>query len=176
MKMSNFKKRVKQEEFDIPDVREKIVNSNEFKNRSYEKEVYKSPLYKRNALRVCFGVLIIALIIPFIITSFGKQKAERVVENKLGYVKNEAQLEELLTYDEERVSLWDSIFAPIFKGGMAKNDMMVDEAAPAPTDAPNDMQNSYDMSNTNNQVANVDEADIVKSDGARIYRVSKGKL
>ena len=181
MKMSNFKKKVKQEEFDIPDVREKIVNSNEFKNRSYEKEVYKSPLYKRNALRVCFGVLIIALIIPFIITSFGKQKTERVVENKLGYVKNEAQLEELLTYDEERVSLWDSIFAPIFKGGMAKNDMMLDEAAPAPaapapTDEPNDMQNSYDMSNTNNQVENVDEADIVKSDGARIYRVSNGKL
>jgi len=56
-------------------------------------------------------------------------------------------------------------------GAMVKAAAESSGAAPAPT-APNTGTATTDFSQTNNQVANVDEADLIKTDGNYIYTVS----
>lgn len=94
-----------------------------------------------------------------------------------------------VTYDEiydsmkgiikkRQPGLLDSLVDFFGFGGMAKdfaqeNEMITDDAMLEGTTGTAD---GADSSTTNNQVAGVDEADIVKNDGRYIYSISQGRL
>ncbi len=94
-----------------------------------------------------------------------------------------------VTYDEiydsmkgiikkRQPGLLDSLVDLFGFGGMAKdfaaeNEMITDDAMLEGTTGTAD---GADSSTTNNQVAGVDEADIVKNDGRYIYSISQGRL
>ena len=71
-------------------------------------------------------------------------------------------------------------FGPVFRGGDDDDMAMAesaaaDESAAAPSAAPAPVE-GVDFSGTNVQEAGVDEADIVKTDGRRIFTLSSGRL
>ena len=71
-------------------------------------------------------------------------------------------------------------FGPVLRRGgddmaMAE-EAMADAAVPAATSAPSAPVEGVDFSGTNVQEVGVDEADIVKTDGRRIFTVSSGRL
>lgn len=94
-----------------------------------------------------------------------------------------------VTYDEiydsmkgiikkRQPGLLDSIVDFFGFGGMAKdfaaeNEMITDDAM---LEGSTGTADGADSSTTNNQVAGVDEADIVKNDGRYIYSISQGRL
>ena len=97
-------------------------------------------------------------------------------------------LDHLRTEYSARVGPWGfdqgGWFGPVFRGGFDDDMAMaeeaaVDDAAPAgalaQTAAPAPVE-GVDFSGTNVQEAGVDEADIVKTDGRRIFTLSSGEL
>ena len=169
-------------ENEIPDIKERIKNSYEFKNRKVISE--EAPSKKRiNFFNRSWapailgvGVVILVCVISLISTTISESRRNSyTTDMSLNYVSSKSNLKEIVNYSKSREKNnsagWFSLFGASFKAM---------EDAASPVDAPNsiDSENGgeyseeYAISETNKQVENVDEADVVKCDGNRVYRVS----
>jgi len=93
------------------------------------------------------------------------------------------KLKELLKSSYEQQVVYDSFFSPFFIARGAIDSVALAEATTsgslkvvnqAGTNSP--LADSVDYSGTNVQVAGVDEADVVKTDGAYLYQVNRSRI
>lgn len=122
----------------------------------------KQPLTKNPALVVAsLLILLIAL------TWFFPKKPADVEAASLPRVESKEKLLELLKQYQNQYQRY-ALDAPAGNMDAAKSTAVQSEAVPAPAPA--------EHSQTNTQVAGVDEADLVKTDGQYIYQVSGKRL
>ena len=167
MKFKDFKREIRKEEINTPDVLSKIDTTYDRPTNNNRSITHLNP----NRLKLAVVSVFVLLVMAVVFISNISQRGELIHGKTLGSstIKKFSSVEELnekLSYTNKDYSIkrYDFLFS---------NDkaMFVDETA---TDtAPNE---SHELSETNTQYKDVDEADVVKSDGDNIYRVSKGSL
>jgi len=110
---------------------------------------------------ITFALLASGLVFSFDHVTASSTTAN-TTDNKLPTVKSMDHLRKLLSENSYNYRI------------MAKG-MAIDEAIPAPA-VSNDMAQSKEFSSTNIQVAGVDEADLIKTDGTFIYQINNNAL
>lgn len=121
------------------------------------------------------GLIIISSEIPMLDPQADKEQIDQLFLslNSLPVVGTQEELEKML---EEQAYAWN-INGYVRAGGGSKGIMMesasiADSAADISVPKANAAPESQDFSETNTQVQGVDEADIIKTDGQYIYRIS----
>jgi inhibitor of cysteine peptidase len=121
--------------------------------------------YKSNRPKYLIVLITIVLLATSLLFNFDRVTASNTTANstvsKLPAVKSMDHLRKLLSENSYNYRT------------MAKN-MAIDQAIPAP--ASQDMSQSKEFSSTNVQVAGVDEADLIKTDGTFIYQINNNAL
>ncbi len=183
MKFNDFKKKVRAEEIETPDVLDKIDASYE-KTSIKERRGFHLPTFYKYAIPA-LAVFVLSLVL-IVLVSNENSAFNNGVKSNSSSINTFSSMEELnqkLSYRNNRNYRFDLVY---------KNDMWVDEYAMAAPGAiptmvedasatPKDNAQGYaslteDVSKTNTQYEDVDEADVIKSDGKNIYRVLDGSL
>ena len=183
MNFKKFKHDLQKENLVIPSMSNKVKNYSKQEKVYYQKEVKERktifPLFKYATVLV--PILIMLLVVTIISVSSNPNN----YKYELYSVQDNLDLKKILSVNNEF-----NINIPGFGGFFNKGDIMVEDAV-GPTgsaspdvdyddfDEPNnstdDTNNSPDYSETNKQEKNVDEADIVKTDGYNIYYLNYNK-
>ena len=180
MKFKDFKKEIKKEEISTPDIKEKI-------NTEYEgepsKKRFRLPLFFKIAIPT-MAAIVVSLVVVLSIINNGNRKTPVLSQSstKLTLYKSKKELNNNVSYENSEndgiISIFDWQLLYKQKGALvyeSNADMQYSVTPDSATDsAPNDVVD--EISKTNTQFENVDEADIVKADSKHIYRVSNGKL
>lgn len=155
-------------------VMDKIHASDELKNKTFNKIVEAKKPRKvvqfRKFIAACAAVMIVFGVVTFYVGKQNNEPKNIIVDdnksisktkNDLPRFKNIAQLKEVLKKNNNnaRKSITNGIDITM-TDGIAQEEK----------------SSSSDYSNTNVQVDNVDESDIVKTDGEFIYYVTKGSV
>ena len=182
MKFNDFKRKVRNEEIVTPDVLDRIDATYEKTNIRSRRKLYIPSFYKYAipALSVFLISLVVAVmvsnntIIDMVHGTKNNSSSITTYDNieelneKLSYRNKLYNNDGLLYYDVDGVQLFP-------KNGLD----IVYESSPATSDATSEPGASVpnnEISKTNTQFSNVDEADVIKSDGLNIYRISNGSL
>jgi len=179
MKLNDFKKQLKKEEYKIPEVNEKVKQTEQFKNREYDNSGLFVKFLKRNKFRLTFGSIAIILIV-ILVTVLIKDGQQAIYgKTDINYVLNKNDLKEITSYQETDFFDFSGINILYFKKGEAAYDIApsaIDNMESENIKNYNSKSTEIEVSKTNNQVNNVDEADLCKCDGDKIYRVYQNKL
>lgn len=171
MKIKDFKKQVKVEKIETPDVGEKVV-------KPYPKGVVDESFFRRPfPIRIAISFTILVLVAVFAIVFIPNDKIDlpKINNSGVNYIKNKEELKELLSYEKKEN---DGLILFTFDDLLTSSKLVKDDIAYSDM-APTSIDDRYiesnperEMSSTNNQINGVDEDDIVKCDGNRIYRLT----
>ena len=179
MKFKDFKKEIKKEEISTPDIKEKI-------NTEYEgepsKKRFRLPLFFKIAIPTMAAIVVSLVVVLSIINNGNKTPMLSQSSTKLTLYKSKKELNNNVSYENSDnngiISIFDWQLLSKQKSAIVYEtnaDLQYSATPGSATDsAPNDVVD--EISKTNTQFENVDEADIVKADSKNIYRVSNGKL
>ena len=179
MKFKDFKKEIKKEEISTPDIKEKI-------NTEYEgepsKKRFRLPLFFKIAIPTMAAIVVSLVVVLSIINNGNKTPVLSQSSTKLTLYKSKKELNNNVSYENSDnngiISIFDWQLLSKQKSAIVYEtnaDLQYSATPGSATDsAPNDVVD--EISKTNTQFENVDEADIVKADSKNIYRVSNGKL
>lgn len=175
MKFKDYKKEIKAEEISTPDITGRI--DTEYQGKPVGKK-YRFPLFLKIAIPTMAAV-VVALFVVIAVTNRNNLPTVSTLSqsSKMAVYKSKKDLNSTVSYENEVRSIFDFNFGfNGLKGAMAVEDRVYDSAPESATDSANQGASSNEVSRTNTQFENVDEADIVKADSKNIYRVSNGKL
>ena len=171
-----MRKRMKEKfeinEFDIPDLKDRIKNSYEFKNRKIVGDTPKAKRYNFfnsswAPATLSFALVIFVCAISLISVTIKENRLNNYrTDMSLNYVSSRSNLRDIVSYNNHSKNTF-SLDGLFFSKGYAEAPEI--DASPVEN---NYSEKEYSISETNKQVENVDESDIVKCDGKRIYRAS----
>lgn len=203
MKFKDFKQKIKNENYNIPDVLPKVQTL--AYQKSFEPKtaptVTSKNLHRHLALKLCSGILVIALIATFAIVGISKQFTNRVSiqTSEIKTVDSGENLDKILLstakYSTVKRTIAERIedFLDSFSGcskkamsdgiaGMETNtglpnspNGIIPNKGTTGNPATPDKYDTIPIEN-NNQVKGVNEPDIVKVDGSHIYHYSNQHL
>ena len=177
MKFKDYKKEIKKEEISTPDIKDKIDAKY---NGEGTKKRFNLPLFLKVALPT-MAAIIVSLVVVLSITNKGNNITPTLSQSstKLNVYKSKKELNNNVSYENSNniglINIFDGF---LLKKGAAVPALDIQyEATPdqATSSIPNDSKTN-EISKTNTQFEDVDEADVVKADLKNIYRVSNGKL
>ncbi len=165
MNFKKFKHDVKKEKFIIPQMSDELKEYSKSIKYSYEtKEKFSFvPIMKKTLVFVPIIVMLLCVVIISITNTNHPSYSLKTIQNgdDLQYILNYKRTD----YDFD-INGDDNLG---IMGGVTEGVL----PNPLPEDNPEDSQNKGDYSETNTQEKNVDEADIIKTDGNKIYYLNR---
>lgn len=165
MDFKKFKQEIKQEELNIPSLNENV--------RAYSRKYEKSVVAKERKNYFSYfkyAAILAPVIIMLLLVSIISLSANFTGNNYGLYsVKDEIDFKRILSYNNDYDFGFDEFDKQTDTNG--KQDILEGANSAKPSTGPAGEKGDY--SETNNQENNVDEADIVKTDGKKIYYYNK---
>lgn len=176
MKFKDYTKKIKEENYDIPDVYNKVKPIAEQKEYITNKEQPKITFIKRPIFKLASLLIVVMLTLTVVLVISSRTKEEQYEEHKVLMVENQTNLEKILNdtkkYQARKTSSTKKGCANIKSTNAPAKDSAtngsVNSGNASGGDATGDKVTT-DNSDTNNQVEGIYEADRVKYDDNYIY-------
>ena len=168
MKLKDYEKKIKNEEYVIPDVLSKIETV--AYNKTYSVETTKNiPFYKRPIFKFATVVLILAIIltVTLILTSNTTS-----YDHKYETVGDKTNLTKVLTNTTDYSRTRKKAGLTCAKGDTVYGPVLEETGS----DSSNKSEEINNNSNTNNQVSGINEPEIIKYDDNYIYYLYHDKV